>query len=126
DARLVLPIEREGLLRPQLRVDDELEVHEGPILDGDRGVRAVDEGPHGAVRCAWGQPRRARRFSASVARNSSVVCHAWSGPTSSARSLVIAPLSTVVMTTSSRVEAKSMSAWLPSSTPRCCRPRVHA
>ena len=35
--------------------------------------------------------RRAARFSSSVARNSSVVCHFWSGPTSSARSFVILP-----------------------------------
>ena len=62
--------------------------------------------------------RRAARLRSRVARNSSVVCHGCSGPTSSARSLVIAPDSTDLITTSSNVEANSMRAALSSSFPR--------
>ena len=43
------------------------------------------------------------RLSSIEARNSCVVCHCWSGPTSRARSLVIFPLSTVCMHTRSSV-----------------------
>ena len=45
----------------------------------------------------------------SAARNSSVVSHGWSGPTSSARSLVILPLSTVSTQTCSSVCANAVT-----------------
>ncbi|CNM11908.1 Uncharacterised protein [Mycobacterium tuberculosis] len=45
---------------------------------------------------------------------------------SNARSLVIFPLSTVRMTTSSSVFANSITSPVPSSLPRCCSPRVQA
>src|SRR5690606_4185647 len=66
------------------------------------------------------------RFSESVSRNSSVVCHACSGPTSSARSLVMLPPWTVSMTTCSRSLAKPVTSGVPSSLPRWARPRVQA
>src|SRR4051795_5521143 len=50
DAGLVLPVEGERLLGAQLGVDDELEVHERPVVDGNGSVRAVDESAHLQIR----------------------------------------------------------------------------
>ena len=56
----------------------------------------------------------------------SVVSQPWVSPTSSARSLVIEPASTVSTQTFSRVSAKWVSSALPSSLARCFRPWVQA
>jgi len=66
------------------------------------------------------------RFSSIEARNSSVDWNAWSGPTSSARSLVILPLSTVSMQTRSSVSANAETSGVSSRRPRACSPRVQA
>src|SRR5690606_39256274 len=84
------------------------------------GVERVREGPDQRSAIFF------CRCSSSAARNSSVVSHCWSLPTSSARSLVILPLSTVSMTTFSRVSAKPTTSGVESSLPRCCKPRVQA
>ena len=55
-----------------------------------------------------------------------VVSHFWSGPTSSARSLVMSPASTVSTVTFSSVSAKRSSAALSSSFARCFSPPVQA
>src|SRR5262249_46388526 len=68
----------------------------------------------------------ARRFSSRAARNSSVVRNGVSFPTSSARSLVILPLSTVSTQTRSSVSAKAVTSGVPSSFPRCASPLVQA
>ena len=67
-----------------------------------------------------------RRFSSSAARNSSVVRNGVPDPTSSARSLVIFPLSTVSMHTRSSVSANTVTSAVLSSLPRWARPRVQA
>ena len=48
----------------------------------------------------------------------SVVIHAWSGPISNARSLVILPLSTVSTHTFSRASPKRSTSGVPSNRPR--------
>lgn len=68
----------------------------------------------------------ALRFSSTFSRKPSVVSHFWSGPTSSARSLVMKPLSTVSTTTFSSVVAKFISCVLSSSFARCFNPPVQA
>src|SRR5690606_33121480 len=55
------------------------------------------------------------RFSSILSRKPLVVSHFWSGPTSSARSLVMWPDSTVSMQTFSRVAAKFARSLLSSS-----------
>ncbi len=58
------------------------------------------------------------RLSSTLSRKPPVVSHFWSGPTSSARSLVMKPLSTVAIQTFSSVPAKVARASLPSSLAR--------
>ena len=55
-----------------------------------------------------------------------MVWNSWSAPTSSARSLVIFPLSTVSTQTRSRVSANSVTSGVSSIRPRAARPRVQA
>src|SRR5262245_55129518 len=66
------------------------------------------------------------RFSSTLSRKPVVESHFWSAPTSSARSFVIKPASTVPTVTFSRVCANFASSELSSSLARCASPRVHA
>jgi len=66
------------------------------------------------------------RFSSTLSRKPVVDSHFWSAPTSSAKSLVIEPASTVSTQTFSRVEANFASGALSSSLARCASPRVQA
>src|SRR5581483_708530 len=66
------------------------------------------------------------RFSSTLSRKPVVESHFWSAPTSSARSLVMKPDSTVSTQTFSSVAANLASAVLPSSLARWASPRVQA
>src|SRR6185312_9195876 len=66
------------------------------------------------------------RLSATLSRKPVVDSQRWSAPTSSARSLVMLPASTVSTQTFSSVAANFASASLLSSLARCDRPRVQA
>ena len=66
------------------------------------------------------------RFSSTLSRKPSVVSHFCSGPTRSARSLVMSPSSTVATQTCSSVCANLSSCGLLSSLARWLRPRVQA
>jgi CRP-like cAMP-binding protein len=66
------------------------------------------------------------RLASTLSRKPVVESHFWSAPTSSARSLVIEPASTVSTQTLSRVVANFASAALLSSLARWARPRVQA
>ena len=80
-------------------------------LAGGAGDGDLDGGAHEFVSSdSWFASRQAIaccRFSSIEARNSWVVWNSWSAPTSSARSLVILPLSTVSTQTRSSVSANS-------------------
>ena len=66
------------------------------------------------------------KFSSTLSRKPVVESHFWSGPISSARSLVMKPASTVSTQTFSSVVENFASAGLLSSLARCARPRVQA
>ncbi len=104
--------------------------HLGPTKLGEHD--GPHRGRHGAGRHGAGSHRyqalaifSCRRRSIAE-RNSSVVNHFVSFEMSAARSLVMSPASTVSMHTCSRVLANSVTFGVPSSLPRCARPRVHA
>src|SRR5699024_2463042 len=113
--------DQDDLQRIGQPVLDEMALSHGCLLGPHAGPRDVDHCP-----LSVDQARASRRFSASAARNSSVVRWSCSSPMSSARSLVIFPSSTVLMTTSSSWCANSVTSGVPSSLPRCSRPRVDA
>src|SRR5471032_660383 len=83
---------------------------------GDMGM-----GPLGYLACI-----ALVRFSDTLSRNPVVESHFWSAPTSKAKSLVIAPASTVSTQTFSSVEENFASSGLLSSLARWARPRVQA
>src|SRR5262245_56307253 len=87
----------------------------------DGGLRAFGANPP-----YEGQFIALRRFSSTLSRKPVVESHFWSAPTSSAKSLVMEPASTVSTHTFSRVEANLASGGLLSSLARWVSPRVQA